>query len=1224
MPTVVVKHTGSATETAAALRKRERLWLAAASVVVAFGLLLTYGSKTEGFDAMRAQLEAGTVLDLNALPPTDTLIPFLTDHYADPRDRRFTADYVADYVRRRRDASRFGGGKLPNVGTLNLLTVEARDAYEKGGDHFKARVVREEGFTPDLFARETTAPPAYPARPPEAASGYSITGRVFDAEDKAVPGVMVLLESEDRADTLRTGTEGSYAFTGLAPGMAYRVYPLKPYHLFRSASIDSLAQDATISFQARPHHPSLLLSTTFNRLKPSFVARTPDGFNTSLAVLALLFFGLFWAVHVVWMLRGFRGDPVLLPVVHLLLGLSLLFMLGLPDPLRDRFLSVNVVVGTLIGGVLLLALSLIDVPRWGRRLSYGSAKSFVWLGLAALASVALLTLGTGPAGSGARVNLFGVQPMEAIKACLLVFFAGYFARNWEFLRTLEQHEGLPRWMRRLRLRIPRLYYALPIFVGVAVALLFFYFQHDLGPALVICTTFLVLYGLVRSRWLAVGAGFAGLVGGFWLCYRYELVSTVVSRIRMMLSPWDNFAQGGEHLAHAFWALTAGGLTGHGLGEGNALSIPAAHTDMIVAAIGEELGFLGVLAVLVLYAVLLQCGLTIALRSGSPYGFFLGTGIILATALQLILITGGMLGLIPLSGVVSPFLSYGMAATIMNLGFVGILLSLSAHPGSADQQQLQQRRFGRPVSILGFAILVLLGLLALRAAYIQVWQANRWILQPALVLQADGNRSFVYNPRIYYAQDQIPLGTIYDRNGIPLATSDPALLDTHATALFDLNVDLDAVRAGFDTRRYPFGLTAFYLLGDYNKRVKWGAQNALYAENRYLSRLRGYDNKPEPVAVDDTTITRFDYAPLMPLVRYGLDSPRARQLLEQNRDLYLTIDIRLQERIVDVIEAAVQAMLVLDNRRIAAAVLDAATGEVLASVTYPLPENLYSDPGNPEYFDWAAYATIAPGSTFKIATAMAAFRTMGDEATTWQTTVQPGDPFLGTGGAGIFTMETALQNSNNVFFARLAEEVRAEAMLDVIDAFGFTVYRPDLTRGQQRTRLRQGTNLAQTGFGQGELIGSPLLVARLPATVANQGTMPPITWLRDPNNPPKPAEPIIIPAQARTLAGYMRLVVTSGTARGALGTYTLPIAGKTGTAERQVRGRPGRKINNAWFTGFAPYRAVPTGEPTIAVAVVVEARDRDSGRVRLLGGTHAAPIAGAIFQEAAELGIISGR
>lgn len=1132
MPTIVVKHSGSVQENALGLRKRERVWLLVASVVLLFGLWLTYLAKTDHFDEIRADLEEETKINLNDLPSSDQLLPFLAPHYKDPQDRRFVADQLARRIQSHHDNSRFGG-KLPNVGYLNTITVSASEAASEGGDHFQERVA-----------------------------------------------------------TIKERFGGE--------------------------------QDSTQQWASQ--RLSLLLPGTFSRLKADFLVRSPGRFNKLLLLMSFLFFGLFWAIHVFWTFRKYPGDALLLPVVFMLAGISLLFMFSLPDPLRDRFLMVNVVQGTAIGGVMLAVISQISVQTWGYRLSYGSVKSFLWLGLATLASLALVTIGSGPAGSGAKVNLFGVQPMEAIKACLLVFMAGYFARNWQFLRELEQQEGVPNWMRRLHINVPRLAYALPIFIGVAVALVFFYFQRDLGPALVICTTFLVLYGVVRQRWLAVGLGFSALVGGFWLCYRYELVSTVVSRIEMMLSPWDNFAGGGEHLAHAFWALTTGGFWGQGLGEGSSLEIPAAHTDMILAVVGEELGLLGIIAVILLYAVLLQRGLAIALRSGSVFSFFLGAGIAVSTALQLVLITGGMLGLIPLSGVVSPLLSYGMAATIMHLVFVGILFSLSANPGQGDQQMVQQERFGNVTRALSYVVVAVLALLCVRAAYIQVWKANEWVIRPALVEQRGGERGYVYNPRVLQARSDVPMGNVFDRNGIPLATSDVSVLEPKVAELEALEVDMERVRSSLERRLYPFGAEAFYLLGDLNRRLKWGARNALYVENRHLSRLRGYDNLPEAVEEGDHSIIRYNYAALMPIVRYGLDHRRSRDLMQRNRDLYLTIDMRLQHRIFQVIHDYTRRTPVLQGRNIAVTVLDPSTGDVLASVSYPLPEGVYRNPNDPTYFDHAAYASKAPGSGFKLATAMAAFHVLGDEAAHWTTTVLAEDQFRRrTGPVGHMTMEKAIEASSNVYFARIAdEEVGPNAMLEVIDQFGFTMRSDTLTRRQKLDRLRDLHNLEQAGFGQGELVGSPLQVTRLAATVANDGKLAPTGWLVEPDNPRKEAEPIISEKQANMLGAYMRRVITgpNGSAKD-LRQLGVPVAGKTGTAEEAVY-RNGRRrgiIHNAWFTGFAPYSEIPNDEPKIAVTVLVQGLEADLRAERLGGGKHAAPIAGAIFEEALDLEII---
>ncbi|HMB91862.1 MAG TPA: penicillin-binding transpeptidase domain-containing protein, partial [Rhodothermales bacterium] len=354
----------------------------------------------------------------------------------------------------------------------------------------------------------------------------------------------------------------------------------------------------------------------------------------------------------------------------------------------------------------------------------------------------------------------------------------------------------------------------------------------------------------------------------------------------------------------------------------------------------------------------------------------------------------------------------------------------------------------------------------------------------------------------------------------------------------------------------------------------------------------------------------DYTELLPLVHDGVKSRASQRLLAKDRNVYLTIDARLQKRVADVIHDRVRADPNLRGRFISAAVLDVATGDVLASVTYPLPDSV-ADYLNPAYFDRAAYATRAPGSTFKLATAMAGYRTLGDNVDTWTTNTVPG-----------VLLPLAIEQSNNAYFSALAYEAGPDAMLDVIETFGFTVWRDGLTRAQKLTRLRRDLNdRAQTGFGQGELAGSPLLVARLAATVANDGKMPPINWLRDQGEPPSAAVSVITPAQARRLGAYMRQVVVGsrGTARRTLGNHGLAIAGKTGTAEQIGQSR--RRVNNAWFTGFAPYREVPNGAPQIAVAVLIEAKPTDRGGQKLGGGSDAAPIAGSIFDEAVGLGII---
>ena len=166
--------------------------------------------------------------------------------------------------------------------------------------------------------------------------------------------------------------------------------------------------------------------------------------------------------------------------------------------------------------------------------------------------------------------------------------------------------------------------------------------------------FLAMYAVARDRYLFAATGLLLILLGFASGYYLHFPSNVAGRVSMWLSPWDNSVRGGEQLAHALWGFSSGGLFGTGLGLGDPQLMPAAHTDLILATLGEEWGFAGLFCVLALYAGLVWFGIRTALRARSDYSFFLALGLTLAFALQIALIGGGVLGLIPLSGVVVPF------------------------------------------------------------------------------------------------------------------------------------------------------------------------------------------------------------------------------------------------------------------------------------------------------------------------------------------------------------------------------------------------------------------------------------------------------------------------------------------------------------------------------------------------------------------------------------------
>jgi cell division protein FtsW (lipid II flippase) len=974
----------------------------------------------------------------------------------------------------------------------------------------------------------------------------------------------------------------------------------------------------------------LLTLAQLRALKPHLIVRTPAQFRSSVWLWAGLMLAGFLAVHLAWRFRRFPGDELILPMLLILTGIGLMVMICVRDPLRDLTLYVTFIQGVLVGCALLLAASQVDWERSPlRRRTYAPL-------LAALAlSVLLITLGSGPAGSGAKVNLFGFQPVEAIKVLIVFFLASYFFDRWEFLRELQERR-LPGVLSRLGL--PKAEYALPPVLAMGAVLTFFFFQHDLGPALVMAFLFLILYCVARGQSGMMIVGALIIVAGFYVGYRTDIATTVTGRIQMWMSPWDNSFRGGDHLAQSLWSLAGGAVTGTGLGLGDPGQVPAAHTDMVLAAVGEELGFLGLLAVFTLYAALVWRGLRAARRAGTTYGFFLALGFSVLTALHILLIAGGVVGLLPLSGVVSPFLSFGRSAMLANFLLFGIILALSARPGVSTNQRTDQRerpergdRFGGGVRWTAIGLAVVGGAILLRAAQVQVLQADDFLTRGALTVQGDGQRRFQYNPRLEAIAETIPRGSVYDRNGLPLATSDPQELEKHKADLAAIGAVTDPGRPhpGRSERFYPFGGTMFHLLGDLRSRANWGAGNSSYVERDSRIRLQGYDDFAELVEVKqpDGSVTeqvRRDYTDIVPLLRHRWqpEHKAVQRILNRKRDIRLTIDARLQVRVAQILRQYARAAGIKEGA--AAVVLDPDTGDVLASVSYPWPDEtpvrITKDNGK-EMIDRARYGLYPPGSTFKLVTAMAALRKNPSVAQkTFQCVSLPGgrvgnrvrgwgkpirDDIQDKTPHGEVNLEKGLVVSCNAYFAQLGTyEVGPDELLQTAQLLGITTARPNTPE-----QLKDA--LPQASYGQGQVIATPFKMARVVATVARGGTMPQGQWVGDDSEPKKPQPVEVLSSESTAfIARSMREVVTRGTAARILGGTEPPVAGKTGTAEVQGKG------SHSWFVGYAPYDLVQAreGGRRIAFAVIVE----HGG----YGGRLAAQASGEIIQAASALGLFN--
>jgi cell division protein FtsW (lipid II flippase) len=883
-------------------------------------------------------------------------------------------------------------------------------------------------------------------------------------------------------------------------------------------------------------------------------------------------------------------------------------MISLRDPLRDTLMFTDFAQGVLAGCVGLCAFSFVDYERHFSRLSY------VPLLLSFLLAIALGIFGSGPGVSDVKVNLFFFQPVELIRILIVFFLAGYFAQNWDALRQLRDA--------RSRFNIPRLDYVLPVVIGVAGSLLLFFWLSDLGPALVIGCLFLTMYGVARKKAGLAAAGLAVIVAGFAVGYAIGYPHTVSERVNMWRSPWDNHVRGGDQLADSLWSMATGGATGTGLGLGNPEIVPAAHTDLILSALGEQLGFAGIAAVFALYGLLIYRSIRIAIRAPASYSFFLVVGLALIFGYQLLLIAGGLLGLIPLSGVVSPFLSYGRTSMVANFAIIGAILAISSRGTARDQQE----NFGRPARTL-MALLAGLALLVVaRAAYVQTVKANDLVVRGALVMQGDGVRRYQYNPRLIEIARQIPKGTIFDRAGLPLATSDLKLLDQHRADYERLGVHLDTA-SQIERRQYPLGAPLFYLLGDNRARLKQGASNTAFQENSSRIRLQGYDDVAEVEEARDpqtgqiTSRVKRDYRALVPLLRhrYEPDNPQVKEILSRPRDVHMSIDATLQLRVSNILK---QHLARLGKPKGAVVVMDPATGDLLAAASFPLPSSeefasLSASPETPlpdeDLLDRARFGLYPPGSSFKVVTAIAALRKDPALAQQKFECIRLPDGRVGnyvgkrairddikdTAPHGSLDMAKGIAVSCNAYFAQLgAERVGAQELYDTAAALGISVARPNTAE-----QLKQF--LAQAAYGQGQVVASPFQMTRVAATIANGGSAPQGRWVIDETNPRVRApQPILNRELAVEIAGFMRSVVTSGTGR-VLSSSRIPIAGKTGTAELA------KQPSHAWFIGFAPY-GLSSGKQ-IAFAVLVE-----NGQY---GGTAAAPIAGEIVAAARELGII---
>lgn len=417
------------------------------------------------------------------------------------------------------------------------------------------------------------------------------------------------------------------------------------------------------------------------------------------------------------------ADPYLLPVAALLSGWGLLTIWRLDETLGLRQTA-------------WLALSLLafwGIARLPRVLHTLRRYKYLWLTGGLLLTALTFIFGTYPGGSGPRLWLdFGgiyLQPSEPLKLMLIAFLAAYLADN-------------------LPVNLNLLHLLLPSLVVSGAALVILVAQRDLGTA----TLFMVLYAVMifqatgKRRVIAISALLvltAGILG-------YQVFDVIKVRVDAWLNPWLDSSGRSYQIVQSLLAVAAGGLGGTGVGMGSPGIVPVVSSDFIFAAISEESGILGALALIVLFSFIAGRGLLNALRAPNTYQRLLAAGLVVYLVFQGMLIIGGNLRVFPLTGVTLPFVSYGGSSLVTSFISLALLVRISSQ-GEEEPAPLPNTR---PILLTGAGLLSGLLLMALASGY---WAIIRG---EDLLQRAD-------NPRWSIAERYVQRGAILDRNNQPI-------------------------------------------------------------------------------------------------------------------------------------------------------------------------------------------------------------------------------------------------------------------------------------------------------------------------------------------------------------------------------------------------------------------------------------------------------------------------
>ncbi|MEX2407177.1 MAG: FtsW/RodA/SpoVE family cell cycle protein [Actinomycetota bacterium] len=360
------------------------------------------------------------------------------------------------------------------------------------------------------------------------------------------------------------------------------------------------------------------------------------------------------------------ADPALFPTAGVLVGLGFAMIFRLSGGLAAEQATWIAV------GLVAFAVTLMIVRDHHMLDAYTYTIGLLGLILLMLPMVP----GIGQTINGARlwvqIGPLGFQPAELGKVLVVIFLASYLNQKRELLQVATTRIG--------PFRLPPVKHLAPVVLAWAGSLAILFVQKDLGASLLYFGIFVVLLWVATGRAAYLVLGLVLFAIGAWLGWvLFDHVQLRVDVWLHALDPEKVFKQGYGQLAQSQFAMATGGLVGSGLGKGSPGLIPFAATDFIFAAIGEELGLLGSTAVLLLYVVLVGKGLRIALEVRDGFGQLLAVGLAAMIAIQTFVIVGGVIRLIPLTGVTLPLMSYGGSSLVSNFILLALLVRVSSGP-----------------------------------------------------------------------------------------------------------------------------------------------------------------------------------------------------------------------------------------------------------------------------------------------------------------------------------------------------------------------------------------------------------------------------------------------------------------------------------------------------------------------------------------------------------------